>query len=182
MHRKCALFGFQVAVVLLLLPASNALPAAAQSPPQQQQQPSKPKDTGDQDLINPDRPGIADGSTVIGAKRIQIETGFDKEFRHEEDIREHTLFIPTLLRIGISSHWEARIEGNTFTRTSDFDSTGRINHVSGLAPFSFGFKYQLADSKGVAHPSIGIIGRIFSSVGDKRLSHAPRHRRSTAGG
>jgi hypothetical protein len=172
MNRKCPLFGFQVAVVLLLLPLSNALPAAAQSPAQQQ--PTKSKDSDDQDLINPDRPGIADGSTVIGAKRIQVESGFQEEFRRQEKIREHTLFIPILLRIGITSHWEAHIEGNTFSRTNDFDLTGRrIDHVSGLAPFSFGLKYQITDSKGVAHPSIGIIGRIFPAWGtsDFRTHH-----------
>ena len=173
MNRKCDLFAFQVAVVLLLLPFSNALPAAAQSLAQQQREPAKPKDSFDQDLINPDRPGIADGSTVIGAKKIQVESGIQEEFRRQEEIREHTLFIPSLLRIGISSHCEVRIEGNTFTRTSDFDSTGKTNHVSGLAPFSFGLKYQVTDSQGVAHPSMGAIVRIFPKWGtsDFRTHH-----------
>jgi hypothetical protein len=65
------------------------------------------------DLINADRPGIADGSTVVGPGTFQIESGVQAEFRRHDDSREHTLFIPTLLRFGIDSHWEVRIEGNT---------------------------------------------------------------------
>jgi hypothetical protein len=64
------------------------------------------------DLINADRPGIAGGSTVVGPGTFQIESGIQAEFRRNDDSREHTLFIPTLLRFGIDSHWEVRIEGN----------------------------------------------------------------------
>lgn len=172
MNRMNSLFVFQLAVVLLLLVLSHSKVPAAQAPAQQRTS-SQSKDSDDEDLINPDRPGIADGSSVIGAKRLQIESGFQEEFRHQKDTREHTLFIPTLLRIGLSSHWEARIEGNSFTRKSEFDSTGMTNHVSGLAPFSFGVKYQIEESKGVGHPSLGAIFRVFPSWGtsDFRTHH-----------
>src|SRR6266852_6252827 len=59
------------------------------------------------DLINPDRPGIADGSTVIGKGRFQIETGVQGEFRSDGRATDHTLFTPTLIRIGINDKWEA---------------------------------------------------------------------------
>src|SRR6476619_6271284 len=80
--------------------------ASAQSLPAQQS-------TAEPDLINADRPGIADGSTVVGAKRFQIETGVQEEFRRSGSEREHTFFVPTLLRFGMDSHWEFRIEGNS---------------------------------------------------------------------
>ena len=32
------------------------------------------------DYINPDRPGLADGSNVVGADRIQVETGIQQEY------------------------------------------------------------------------------------------------------
>lgn len=35
----------------------------------------------DEDYINPDRPGIADGSTTVGRGHFQIETAFQREFR-----------------------------------------------------------------------------------------------------
>jgi hypothetical protein len=164
MKHKNSLFIFYAAVLILSFSLSHALPATAQPLVPQQQQPPKPKDPDDQDQINPDRPGIADGSAVIGAKKIQLESGFQEEFRHQ-DQREHTLFIPALLRIGINSHLEARIEGNTFTRKTEFDDSDMTNHVNGLAPFSFGIKYQIRESDGVAHPSVGVIARVFPAWG-----------------
>jgi hypothetical protein len=165
MNRKNFLFAFQVAFVALLIAISPALPTAAQSPDPQQPKPTQPKAPDDEDLINPDRPGLADGSSVVGAKRVQIESGIQAEFRRQPGAREHTFFIPTLLRIGISKRWEARIEGNTFTRTSNFDVAGMANHVSGLAPLSLGFKYHIEDSEGARHPSLGAIVRIFPTWG-----------------
>jgi hypothetical protein len=110
---------------------------------------------------------------VIGAKRFQIESGIQAEYRHQNGNSEYTLFFPTLLRIGISSRWEARIEGNTFTWKSDFDDAGTNNQVSGLAPLSLGFKYHIQDSEGVRHPSIGAIVRVFPpwGTGDFRTQH-----------
>ena len=35
----------------------------------------------DVDYINPDRPGLTDGSNVVGAGYFQIETGMQQEFR-----------------------------------------------------------------------------------------------------
>ena len=34
------------------------------------------------DDANPDRPGIADGSSVVGASRFQVESGVQREQRH----------------------------------------------------------------------------------------------------
>jgi len=173
MNRKTTLLIAQVAVVILLLVLSDSLPAAAQSPTPQQSGSTQPDVIGDDDLINADRPGLADSSSVVGAKRLQIESGIQLEFSRPPGIREHTLFIPTLLRIGISSRWEARIEGNTFTRTSDFEVTGTTKRFSGLAPISLGFKYNIQDSEGVRHPSLGAIVRIFPKWGksDFRAHH-----------
>src|SRR5690349_7406750 len=86
--------------------------------------------------INPDRPGIADGSNVVGAKMFQIESGAHFEFRRDGETREHTFFVPTLVRFGIGSSWEARIEGSTFTRDATFESGIMTDESSGLAPTS----------------------------------------------
>lgn len=148
-----------------------------------QSQPSAPSDEKDDvDLINADRPGIADGSTVVGAKRVQIETGFQEEFRRTDEAREHTLFFPTLLRVGISDHLEARIEGNSLTRASEIEPGIATQHASGLAPFSFGFKYQFDDSKGASHPSLGTIVRVFPAwgTGDFRSHHVAADARLAA--
>jgi hypothetical protein len=158
------LYSFRITLLLAALIFASMLTVAQTTPAQSQPSaPSEEKD--DVDLINADRPGIADGSTVVGAKRVQIETGFQEEFRRTDEAREHTLFFPTLLRIGISKRLEARVEGNSFTRVSEIETGIATGHSLGLAPFSFGFKYQFDDSKGASHPSLGTIVRIFPAWG-----------------
>jgi hypothetical protein len=150
-----------------------SVPIAAQSSGPQNP-PAQPQSTGETDLINADRPGIADGSTVIGAKTFQIESGVQAEFRRSEESREHTIFVPTLLRFGINSRWEARIEGNTFTRVTTFDSGNATGHTSGFAPTSIGFKYHIYNSNGDRQISLGTIVRFFPEWGSKefRMQHA----------
>jgi len=117
------------------------------------------------DLINPDRPGIADGSSVVGSKTFQLESGIQLEYRRSGDIHEHTFFIPTLLRFGIGNRWEARIEGNTYTRDTTFDSGIKTDQASGFAPTSLGFKYHLYQSSGENQLSLGTIVRVFPAWG-----------------
>jgi outer membrane putative beta-barrel porin/alpha-amylase len=138
--------------------------ASAKSHRPQQEQSTQPPCADEPDLINADRPGIADGSTVIGAKTFQIESGIQQEFRRSGDSREHTFFVPTLLRFGVNDHGEVRIEGNTFTRVSTSDST---ELTSGFAPLSLGFKYQIYESKSCRQFSLGTIGRVFPTWGSK---------------
>lgn len=131
----------------------------------------QPQNAPEPDLINADRPGIADGSTVVGPKTFQIETGVQEEFRRNGDSREHTLFIPSLLRFGIDSHWEVRVEGNTYSRVTSFQSTSTTDQTSGFAPLSLGFKYHIYASNNF---SVGTIVRVFPAWGSKefRTQHA----------
>ena len=137
--------------------------ALAQSHRPQQEQ---PQCADEPDLINADRPGIADGSTVVGTGTIQIESGIQQEFRRSGDSREHTFFVPTLLRFGVDSHSEFRIEGNTFTRVTTSDST---DVTSGFAPVSLGFKYHIYKSTGCHQFSVGTIARVFPEWGSKEF-------------
>jgi hypothetical protein len=156
---------------LLLLFAGGVFATAQTSSTNNQNTTTQNQD--EDDLINPDRPGIADGSTVVGKGRLQIESGVQAEFRRDGDTRDHTLFIPTLVRIGIDKRWEARIEGNTFTRDTTLEPGVPDAHSSGLAPISFGVKYHIEDSAGIRKPSLGIIARVFPSwgSGDFRSHH-----------
>ena len=120
------------------------------------------------DLINPDRPGIADGSSVVGSKTLQIETGTHFEFRRSGDEREHTFAMPMLLRFGIGSRWEARLEGNTFTRVTRH-SPNTSDETSGFAPTSIGFKYHIYESSGDHQLSLGTIVRVFPTWGTKEF-------------
>jgi hypothetical protein len=95
----------------------------------------------DDDLINPDRPGIADGSATIARGTFQLETGIDRE--HGENA------FPTLLRLGLSKSFEARVESN-----------------SALTHPLLGFKVHFADT-----PSLGVIVRAGEHhEGDVRLA------------
>jgi hypothetical protein len=145
------------------------VPASAQSSGPQQYPPAQPQSANEPDLINPDRPGIADGSAVIGPKTFQIESGIQEEFRRSGEGREHTIFVPTLLRFGIDNRWEARIEGNTFTRVTTFDSGNATGHTSGFAPISIGFKYHIYNSNGDHQVSLAAIVRVFPAWGSKEF-------------
>lgn len=132
------------------------------------------------DYINPDRPGIADGSNVISPGHFQIETGVQRELREEGE--DHRLFVPTLLRLGLSDRWEARVEGNIYTWETTSVSGGGSGDSDGFAPISIGMKYHLVDSKGLKQPSVGAILRIFppSGSGAFRTRHATGDFRVTA--
>jgi Putative MetA-pathway of phenol degradation len=111
----------------------------------------------DADLINPDRPGIADGSFVIG-HHFQIETGYQEELHDGGHTR--LIFMPTLFRVGINSAWEIRFEGNGPTYSDSFGM-----RETGYQAESVGFKYHFMDAKGTKQPSLGIIGRVFPASG-----------------
>jgi hypothetical protein len=95
----------------------------------------------DDDLINPDRPGIADGSQTIARGTFQLETGVDREQGENA--------FPTLLRLGISKNFEARVESESV-----------LTHPL------LGFKVHFADT-----PSLGVIVRAGEHhEGDVRLA------------
>jgi hypothetical protein len=101
----------------------------------------------DADLINPDRPGIADGSAAVGRGIFQIEAGLERD--HSSDGR--SLSTPLLLRYGVSKAFELRVEGNGYIHADG---------ANGFAPLSLGAKYHFADA-----PSLGVIARVFVPSG-----------------
>jgi hypothetical protein len=125
------------------------------------------------DFINPDRPGIADGSNVVGPGHVQIELGLQQEFRHADGASDRTLFVPTLLRVGLSKAWELRVETNAYTWDRVSDPASGVTRSEGADPVSLGVKYHFQDSAGLKQPSLGVIARVFapSGSGDFRTSH-----------
>lgn len=105
------------------------------------------------DLINADRPGIADGSVVVGRGTFQIETGVD---RTRSDIA-----FPTLLRYGVTPSVEMRIESDTLVHERGGPTE--------WAPVSLGAKWHFAGA-----PSLAAIARVFvpSGSGAAKQSHA----------
>lgn len=116
------------------------------------------------DYINSDRPGIADSSEVVGARRFQIETGIAREKRRAGEDPERNVFVPTLLRLGINEQWEARFE-------SDVYAWMRVPggaRTAAYAPASLGLKYQFLEADG-ALPSLGAIVRVSPPSGSNTL-------------
>ncbi len=128
-----------------------------------------------EDLINPDRPGIADGSTTIGPDHVQAEIGFQYEYHRDGQGHLQLFFVPTLLRFGLSKAWEIRVEGNGYTwqRTS---ADGQATATDGFSPASVGVKYHFLDDGGLARPSVGAILRVFPPSGTGAF-----HNRRTTG-
>jgi hypothetical protein len=136
--------------------------------------PVRPAMADPDDYANPDRPGIADGSNVVGQGRFEIESGIQGEFRHADGTGDRRIFVPTLLRLGLTDEFEARVETNAYTWERTFDPSTGVARTEGRAPISLGFKYHIQDSDGISQPSIGTIIRVFapSGSGDFRTSHA----------
>ncbi len=107
----------------------------------------------DADLINPDRPGIADSSAVVGPGIFQIEAGLERD--HDAG-GGRPVATPLLLRYGISKTFELRVEGNGYINADG---------ANGLAPLSIGAKYHFAGA-----PSMAVIARLFvpSGTGEQR--------------
>jgi hypothetical protein len=119
----------------------------------------------DEDYINPDRPGIADGSGVVGAGRFQIEAGLQRERRSESGGSARTDYVPALLRLGVGRNLELRLESNTYTSTRARDSEQGPTRSEGIQPVSVGFKYRFAEAADSQRPSMGVIVRLFPRSG-----------------
>src|SRR5438552_3075145 len=99
----------------------------------------------DEDYANPDRPGIADGSNVVGKGRFQIEQGFQDSLSDTGGVHDRLINLPTLLRLGLTDRLEARFETNGYAWDRSSDPVSGVSHASGLSPVSLGFKYHLQE-------------------------------------
>jgi len=128
----------------------------------------------DQDIINPDRPGTADGSGVVGAGRFQIEAGLQQDRRSDGSSRSRTDYVPALLRLGVGGNLELRVESNTYTSTRARDSEQGPTRSEDIQPVSVGFKYRFAEAADSQRPSMAVIVRLFprSGTGDYRTRRA----------
>lgn len=118
-----------------------------------------------EDPINADRPGIADGSKVVGHGRLQVEAGFQQEFRRTARMSEHRAMAPLLVRAGIRPQWELRVETNSRVMQFSRDAAGAVVRAEGWAPVALGAKYQITGFTQATAPSLGLIGRVVPASG-----------------
>jgi hypothetical protein len=123
----------------------------------------------DDDTINPDRPNVANSSQVVGAHRMQLETGLQWDRQRDDDAHVRTLTTPTLLRIGLSDALELRVEtaGRTIAHASD-PGTGARTMSADWADSAAGVKWHLVDAEG-ARPSVGLIAEAALPTGSRAL-------------
>jgi hypothetical protein len=123
----------------------------------------------DDDTINPDRPNVANSSQVVGARRVQLETGVQWDRQRDDDAHVRTLTTPTLLRIGLSDALELRVEtaGRTIAHASD-PATGAHTVSAGWADGAAGVKWHLGDQDGM-RPALGLIAEAALPTGSAAL-------------
>jgi len=149
----------------LVLLGIDASPLRAQGATQ-----SATADSSRCDPIDADRPGIADGSHVIDVGQLQLETGYLQERHPEGDVRRRLSFVPTLLRIGLASRVEARLEGNTFSHERASAADGSTTARSGVSPLFLGAKILLSDPEQNGTLSVATIIRVAPPSGTDEFS------------
>lgn len=102
-----------------------------------------------------DRPDATESSSVVGQGVFQLETGFTYVEEGSADALES---FGTLLRIGLSEKWEARIAWDGHI---DFGSSG----PDGIADAELGFKYFL-QTEDDNRPEAALIVHTSVPVGD----------------
>ncbi len=114
------------------------------------------------DAIAPDRPGIANSSTVVAPGVAEIEAGVELDFRTRSTEHSDSLSVPTLVRLGVVDGLELRVEGDTLSREHDFDAATGGSTSTGMAPTSAGAKWGIDVNDAVA---VGVLGRVFPPSG-----------------
>ena len=144
--------------------AAPALPSRADPPASAQ--PPRADPPASAPAFNPDRPGIADGSTLVGAGKFQIEAGVQTERHQDAGITTRLQYTPTLLRYGLDDRYELRVETAGYQHSRTSDPAAGTSSTAGYSPVSVGFKYHFQDAKPSTHNlSLGTIMRIFPASG-----------------
>lgn len=127
------------------------------------------------DTINPDRPGLADGSNVVGAGRVQVETGLRQDDRSGKGTR-----FRTLLRAGLTDKVEFRVESNTYTRVTQTDPTPGEGQIRGRGARRSGPEGPLHRRRRIATTLGQSNCSRLPAVRQQQLQDDPRHRRLQA--
>lgn len=99
------------------------------------------------DAISTDRPDFVESSDVVGAGRVQIETGYVSERNVADGVKSHTRSTPTLLRIGISDALELRVETDGYVRSSTQAlASGATRRERGYSDVSLGVKWRMQEA------------------------------------
>jgi hypothetical protein len=95
--------------------------------------------------IAPDRPGLGDGSGIVGRGVWQVETGWSFESDRHDDETLHELALPlALFRVGVTDRFELRVSADGLL--SDTSSIPGSRRLSGRSDVEIGAKVKLIES------------------------------------
>jgi hypothetical protein len=122
-----------------------------------QEQPSQEQPLQEQPPLVTDRPDQTESALVIPAWRLQIETGFSKEWVNSgsDSYDENTRYGSTLLRFGLFDFMEFRL-GSDMLKNRQKLPAGVPRDDLGISPIGLGFKFALAKENGLI-PGIALI-------------------------
>jgi hypothetical protein len=105
-----------------------------------------------QEPIATDRPDFVESSMAVGKKAFQFETSASTDWTTSSGTTARIVATPTLLRYGISTKLELRLETDGFYRAS----VDGLGSETGMADAALGIKWHAADATG-ARPSIAFL-------------------------
>jgi hypothetical protein len=111
-----------------------------------------------------DRPGFGDGTNILSAGTIQLESGWNLSNQSAGNVVERTLEAGSpLLRVGLGHRTELRVGGDGFVLYAH--RVGDVSErVAGAADYSVGVKYALVSEKGL-RPALTLIPLVSLPAG-----------------
>ncbi|MEZ5083213.1 MAG: transporter [Bacteroidales bacterium] len=121
--------------------------------------------------FSPDRPTQSISPVLVGKTFFQIETGAMYTNREDDVSERRSLSIgTTLLRYGVLSNLELRLESGFESTQLDSVNTPFDTAYSGLGAVSAGFKVFICEEKGI-RPALAIVGSItFRHLGNENFA------------
>ena len=109
------------------------------------------------DAISPDRPDFTNGPDVMAKGRFQIETSGAWQRDKADGLTTRLRSTPTLLRLGVGSDLELRLDTAGALRQSNPSASGR-------GDFGVGAKWQLQDGD-ESKPGLGLLLEVLTPSG-----------------
>jgi hypothetical protein len=115
-----------------------------------------------------DRPGQTTPPTLVAKGVVQIESGIWAEQSRTNGVSQTSWLYPTtLVRIGMQTNWELRIQCDVVGIPET--NNGTSSHITGVSGISIGSKFPMTEENGYI-PNIAFLAAVkFPSIGTPSL-------------
>ena len=111
------------------------------------------------ETLSTDRPGQALGVNTVGKKTIQIQTGINSNFMHDDlENKYSTILSNTVIRIGLFERLE--LNGLINWQNDQMNINGESGSTSGISDTELGARWNILENRG-AIPSLGLQGSLL---------------------